>query len=421
VTTRIGALLDRLRTGFWAVPTLLVVGAVVLALATVRLDRALADDFGGRITFGAGADGAREVLSAITTSMITFTGLVFSITIVVLSLTSSQFSPRVLRTFLRDRQTQVSLGIFIGTFVYAVLVLRTVSGLPDDTFVPAVATSMGVVLLLASVGAFVAYIHHVTSMIQISSILASIAGETRHALERELPTGLPETPVVVRPYGVPVAELPAPRSGVLVDVDVDRVVRQARTADLVLVSHLHYGAFVPQGAPLVSVHRGDATALDAHAVVRHFSLKQERTMLRDVAFGFRQLADITAKALSPGINDPTSAVQALDGLHDLLRRLATRSLPTGVYADDEGQIRLYLPAPAFEDFLALALDEAEQYGADSIQVQQRITALLDDLRAAALPEHRAAVEKRIALRAEKAARSRRSSASGSGRVAAQAP
>ena len=139
--TRLSALPDRLRTGFWAVPSLCVAVAVALALGLVRLDRALAEGFGGRITFGAGADGAREVLSAITTSMITFTGLVFSITIVVLSLTSSQFSPRVLRTFLRDRQTQISLGVFIGTFVYAVLVLRTVSGLDDDTFVPAVATT----------------------------------------------------------------------------------------------------------------------------------------------------------------------------------------------------------------------------------------------------------------------------------------
>ena len=402
--TRLSALLERLRTGFWAVPTLFVLVATALALGLVRLDRAISDGFGGRITFGAGADGAREVLSAITTSMITFTGLVFSITIVVLSLTSSQYSPRVLRTFLRDRQTQVALGVFIGTFVYAVLVLRTVSGLDDDTFVPAVATTFGVALLLASVGSFVSYIHHVTTMIQASSILASISRETRMALERELPTGLPETPAVVRPQGVPVAQLPAPRSGVLADLDVAAVVGHARRADVVLVSRLHYGAFVPEGAPLVEVHRGDATALDAESVARGFHLTQERTMQRDVAFGFRQLADIAAKALSPGVNDPTTAVQALDGLHDLLRRLATRSLPTGVHADDEGQIRLYLPAPRFEDFLALALDEAEQYGAQSIQVQQRITALLDDLHAAALPEHRPAVEARIAARAETGSR-----------------
>ncbi len=403
MSSRFRTLVERLRTGFWAVPTLCVLISAALALGLVRLDRELQEGF-GRVTFGAGADGAREVLGAITTSMITFTGLVFSITIVVLSLTSSQFSPRVLRTFLRDRQTQLSLGVFIGTFVYAVLVLRTVSGLEDDVFVPAVATTGGVVLLLVCVGVFVAYIHHITSMIQISSILASISGEARAVLEAQMPTGSPPTPVVVRPQG-PVAVLPAPRSGVLVDLDVGGLVRLACQADVALVSGLHYGGFVPEGAPLLEVHRGDPGRLDDRAAVRAFHLGQERTMQRDVAFGFRQLADIAAKALSPGVNDPTSAVQALDGLHDLLRRLATRSLPSGVHADEQGQIRLYLPQPRFEDYLALALDEAEQYGEQSTQVQQRITALLDDVCAAALPEHRPALEQRIAARAEKGLRS----------------
>ena len=397
--SRLRTLVELLRNGFWAVPTLFVALSAALAFGMVQLDRALAEGL-GRVTFGAGADGAREVLGAITTSMITFTGLVFSITIVVLSLSSSQFSPRVLRTFLRDRQTQISLGVFIGTFVYAVLVLRTVSGLDDDIFVPALSTTVGVLLLLVCVGVFVAYIHHITSMIQISSILASISGETRTVLEKELPTGLPPTPLVVRPRG-PVAVLPAHRSGVLLDLDIGGLVRLARDADVALVSKLHYGAFVPEGAPLLEVHRGDAARLDAKAAVHAFRLGQERTMQRDVAFGFRQLADIAAKALSPGVNDPTSAVQALDGMHDLLRRLATRTLPTGAHADAEGQIRLYLPQPHFADYLSLALDESDQYGADSIQVQQRITALLEDVRAAALPEHRAPLDARIAARAEK--------------------
>ena len=402
--TRLSAIAEAVRTGFWALPTVCVAVACALALGLIKLDRELSEGF-GRVTFGAGADGAREVLSAITTSMITFTGLVFSITIVVLSLTSSQFSPRVLRTFLRDRQTQLSLGIFIGTFVYAVLVLRTVNGLDENTFVPAVATTVGVLLLLLCVGVFVAYIHHITSMIQISSILNSISGETRDAVEREMPTGMRETPVVIRPSGMPDAVLPAVRSGVLVDVDIPRLVRCAREADVVIVSDLHYGAFVPEGAPIAAVHRGDTTRLDSQAVAKSFALAQERTMQRDVAFGFRQLADIAAKALSPGVNDPTTAVQALDGMHDALRRLATRSLPTGAHTDEDGQIRLYLPQPRFEDYLALSLDEVEQYGAESIQVQQRVTALLDDLCAAALPEHRPAVEQRMAARAEKGLRS----------------
>ena len=394
---RAAALLDRIRTGFWAVPALCVGVAAALALALVAADRALTGRF-GRLTFGAGPEGAREVLSAITTSMITFTGLVFSITIVVLQLTSSQFSPRVLRTFLRDRQTQLSLGVFIATFVYAVLVLRTVNGVEDDTFVPALATTVGVLLLLLSVGVFVAYIHHVATAIQVSSILESIWKETRDVLERRLPPGLPPTPAVVRPRETPVAVVPSPRAGVVTALDVDALVQLAGAADVVLVCQVPVGGFVPEGAPLVEVHRGDPGALETAEVRRAFGFGQERTMQDDVAFGFRQLVDISTRALSPGVNDPTTAVQALDRLHDLLRRLVTRSLPTGSHADAEGRIRLHLPAPLLEDYLALSLDEAERYGGDVGQVRDRIDAMLLDLRRAALPEHRAAVEARMTER-----------------------
>ena len=169
---------EGLRTGFWAVPTACVLMAVLLAVGLVEVDRTL-DEGLGRFTFGAGPDGAREVLSAITTSMITFTGLVFSITIVVLQLTSSQFSPRVLRTFLRDTQTQLSLGVFVATFVYAVMVLRTVDSSDGARFVPAVSTTVGVVLLLISVGVFVDYIHHIATAIQVSTLIRAVGDEAR--------------------------------------------------------------------------------------------------------------------------------------------------------------------------------------------------------------------------------------------------
>ena len=245
---------------------------------------------------------------------------------------------------------------------------------------------------------FVGYIHHIATSIQVSSILQSIAGETRAVLERELPSGGPPPPVVVRPAGTPVAVLPAPRSGVLVQIDIAMLVRVADDCDVVLVSGVHLGDFVPEGAPLVEVHRGNADPLDANRALRAFSLARERTMQQDVAFGFRQLADIAARAMSPGVNDPTTAVQALDGMHDLLRRLSTRHLPTGVHADGAGRPRLYLPQPRFEDYLSLALQQVDQYGADSLQVQERITALLTDVRAAALPEYRPPLDARLAKR-----------------------
>lgn len=304
----------------------------------------------------------------------------------------------MLRTFLRDRVTQWSLGIFTSTFVYAVLVLRTVRSGDDDQFVPAVATTVALLLLLTSVALFVAYIHHVSTTIQVSSIIESIGVETREALDRRYPAGRgePVDAAARPPDDLPSAVLPAPRAGVLVDVDEPTLVRLAAEAGVVLRSATSVGAFVPEGAPLIEV-LGDASRLDVKAVTSALPQDRERRLQSDVAFGFRQLVDIAERALSPGINDPTTAVQALDQLHELLRRLATRPLRTGVHLDGEGDVRLVLPPERLDDYLDLALAEIAQYGADSRQVQHRIARMLDDVEAAALPQHRAALTRARAL------------------------
>jgi uncharacterized membrane protein len=380
-------LLDSLRTGFWAVPTSCALLAAGLAVAMVEMDRTSGDRL-GRLAFRAGPDGAREVLSAITTSMITFTGLVFSITIVVLQLTSSQFSPRVLRTFLRDRQTQWSLGAFVATFVNAVMVLRSVNSSDGQVFVPATATTVGVVLLLVSVGVFIAYIHHVSTAIQVSSLIHAVGEETRTAIARLLPTE--DAPKRSRPALPGRSRVVLTRTyGVVTSVDVQELVGLARRADVVLVLRPALGEFVPEGAPLLDVH-GDGPLAD-DAAVRAVVLGRNRTMQQDVAFGFRQLVDVAERALSPGVNDPTTAVQTLDELQDLLRRLVVSPLPDGIHVDTDGTVRLLTRALRLGDLLSLALDEIDQYGAEATQVQSRIASLLDDLEPAATPEHRSQV------------------------------
>lgn len=390
---------ESLRSGFWAVPALCVLLSVLVAVVLVAVDRRLQAEVA--FTFGAGPDGAREVLSAITTAMITFTGLVFSITVVVLQLTSQQFSPRVLRTFLRDRQTQWALGIFTATFVYAVMVLRTVDGGDGQQFVPAVATTFALLMLLLSVGLFVSYIHHIATSIQASSIIGAISEETRTALDRHFPAGRAEPPDAPTPPPTGTSAstvVPATRSGVVTTVDTSQLVAAASAAGVVLRTGVHLGDFVPEGAPLLEVV-GDPQRLDHEAVLGAIAQARDRTLQQDVAFGVRQLVDIGERALSPGVNDPTTAVQVLDQLHDLLRRLATRPLRTGVHADDNGHVRLVMPAERFGDYLCLALDGIDQYGADARPVQERIDALLADISAAAIPAHRQAVAALCAARA----------------------
>lgn len=390
------AVRESLRSSLFAVPAVCVALAVGAALGMVAVDHRLEAGLGS-YTFGAGPDGAREVLSAITSSMITFTGLVFSITIVVLTLTSGQFSPRVLRTFLRDRVTQYSLGIYVATFTYSVLVLRTVRT-GEDAFVPALSTTFALLLLLVSIGMFITYIHHISTTIQVSSIIASIAAETRRTIERETSADEEPDSGAAVSGGAPLTEAVPPGSrqlcaegyGVLTMIDVDALVDLACEADVVLVTSVAIGDFVPEGAPLVHVV-GDPGPLDADDVLGAFHLAKDRSMQMDVAFGFRQLVDIGEKALSPGINDPTTAVQVLDSVHDLLRRLATRQLPGGEHRDEAGHVRLRRPARGFAELLDLALEEVAAYGENSIQVRRRLRALLLDLRSAARPEHQAAV------------------------------
>ena len=397
MTSRWQGFRESLRNGFWAVPSGCVVLALLASLALVAVDRRVAASLS--FTFGAGPDGAREVLSAITTALITFTGLVFSITIVVLQLTSQQFSPRVLRTFLRDRLTQYALGVFTATFVYAVMVLRTVNS-GDSEFVPAVSTTFAMFLLLLSVALFVAYIHHIATAVQASSIIGAIGAESREALDRRFPPGDDEpadATAALPPDDLPSLVLPARRSGVVTTVDEQRLVELAARAGVVLRTGVHLGDFVPEGAPLLEV-LGDPAELDVKAALQAVTQGRDRTLQQDVAFGVRQLVDIAERALSPGVNDPTTAVQALDQLHDLLRRLVTRPLRTGLHVDDGGAVRLVVPPDRLEEYLALALDEIEQYGSDAQPVQRRIDTLLTDLRAAALPQHREAVEERCRIR-----------------------
>ena len=379
------ALRERLRTGLWFVPTLFAVGAVLLAVGLLALDRALAGSAPSILfAFGGTAAGARSVLSTIAQSMLTFTGLVFSITMLVLQLASSQLSPRVTRTFLRDRSNQVVLGLFVATFVFTLVVLREVrtpvGG--DAGFVPAVSVWVAFALLLASVGAFIYYIDHMAHAIRASTVIASIWRETATAIDRRLPLedapdGRAAHPMGDRGRGDGHLVLKAPSAGYLVRVD-EAAIGSAAEGDGRVVELLPtIGDFVPEGGPLARLS-GDWDRDAADEVTRAIGIGQERTLDQDVAFGFRQLVDIAVRALSPGINDPTTAVQALDRIHDLLRRLARRWFPPEHRVTD-GAVHLVVPRPLWPDFVRLALDEIRIAGEGQVQVARRLAVVLADL------------------------------------------
>ncbi|WP_375765911.1 DUF2254 domain-containing protein [Archangium gephyra] len=399
---RLTRMAESIGMSYWLVPSLCVLVAIGLSHAAQALDSRLSHEEHAWYLFRGGPEGARSVLTAVGSSMMTFAGLVFSVTILVLQQASNQFSPRVLRTFLQDRRSQLALGIFVGTFVYALLALRTVRGTSEGIalHVPSLSVWLAVVLSLLCVVTFIFYIHHVAQSIRAVVILTRIRDETLRSLERMYPEGIggdTRDSGLEWPPGSPSLLVPYPgTSGVLVTVDEERLFSCARKAGVTLALVPMMGDFVPQGSVLFEVW-GEAGKLDVGALLAALGVGPERTLQQDTAFGFRQLVDIAERALSPGINDPTTAVQAIDQLHALLRRMVLRRFPSASREDEDGTPRLVCPRPDWDSYVRLAVDEIREYGEGSLQVARRLRFLLEDLLRVAPVFRRDELERQLAL------------------------
>ncbi len=388
---------EYLAASLWFFPALFVFAAILLAEVTTRIDRRYDETFGA-VVFPGGVDTALTMLSTIASSMITFTALVFTITIVVLQLASQQFSARILRTFIRDRNSQFALGIFLATFVFALTSMRVVDvGTAEGatTSNPTVSVATAFFLVLVSLGTFVHYINHMSNSVRVSNLVAAVGRDTRAVIDRWYPADRRWANAVDRPTGEPLRSIAAPQPGVLLAIDQSELVDAATQRECTLVLRRKVGDFVPEGEALVDVYGpGD---IDDEVVLRQIGLGNERTMEQDPAFGLRQLVDVAEKALSPSLNDPTTAVQAIDQIHDVLRQLAQRPYPPDEHADEEGSVRLVAPKPTWEDFLHLAIDEIRLYASHSIQVARRLQAMLADLLEVARPDRISAIDEETRL------------------------
>lgn len=390
---------ERLSSQVWPLTVVVLAGVLGIAALVSAVDDRVRDVTWLR--FPGGPDSARSLLSSIASAMITFTALVFTITIVVLQLASQQFSPRVLRTFLRDRTSQVALALFASTFTYALLVLRQIT--PDR--VPPVSVSFSVVLVLASVVTFIGYISHMANAVRASTIIASVAEETRDTIDAGFYAVDDVRTLEPRADDHEEAQewrrrtasdvVLARRHGVLVGVDVARAVDVATRVGGTLVVHPSIGDFVPEGTDVLRVLGPELGDRARHEIAKCITIQKDRTMQQDVAFGLRQLVDIAERALSPSLNDPTTAVQATDHIHDLLRRLCVRRFPPEVHRDDDGHVRLVAKVPSWDELVTLAVSEIRSYGARSIQVHRRLRAMLLDLRSIAPVSRRAALDREL--------------------------
>ncbi len=396
----------------WFVPAVLTISAIGLAALTVWIDGVLLAD--GRIdvylAFGGGAEGARGVLSAIAGSLVTVTGVVFSITIVALQLASSQFSPRVLRSFTRDRANQVVLGAFIATFTYTLLVLRTVrsAGADGQVFVPSISVSVAILLALVSIGLLIFYIDHAARSIQASVIIERVTHDTRGLVQALFPDP------VGKPAGARAA-LPLPatyptvvraeRAGYLQAVDDEALFGLADRTRLTVRMEPRIGDFILPGAALASVWAPEPVEDGVATVVRRaFVLGPERTLQHDVELGIRQLADIAIKALSPGINDPTTATTCIDRLAEIMVLFGNRRHPDPVRSSREGRVRVVMRETGFDHAVALGFDQIRHYGAADARVASHLLIALGRVAALVPPDRRAPLldQADAALRAARA-------------------
>ncbi|MDP9075377.1 MAG: DUF2254 domain-containing protein [Actinomycetota bacterium] len=365
---------EALRTTLWLVPTAMVIVAAALFTGTYAIDRAAADGLirlPGWINTD-GADAARQVLIGVAAAVITVAGVVFSITILALTLASQQFGPRMLRNFIRDRGTQFTLGAFVSTFVYSVLTLGSVSNQGANQFVPNLSIAVALALTLGSVLVLIYFIHHVATSIQLTAVMSSIAGDFQRTVdelfgdEAELSTAtgeaglsVPELLVRLDHDGVTVA---ATASGFLQAVGHRRLVRIASSSEAVIRLLNRPGHFLVEGRPLAVVWPADAAPKVARALGRAQVVGPHRTLTQDLGFAVDQLVEIALRALSPAVNDTFTALNCIDWLGDGLCKISARDLPDGIYRDGRGLVRLIDPVITYERLVKGAFDKIRQAG-----------------------------------------------------------
>ncbi len=356
----------------WFVPGLFVLGALGLSAFILWLDRHVSADYWW---LPASTPGAAESLSStIAAGMLTFTGVVFSTTLVAIQLAGGQYSPRVVRVFVRSTLTHVTLGIFLATFVFA---LNTLVETRDGSVarVPTFTILALYVMVLATLAAFITFCHGIVRLLRVQYLLRTVALHAREAIERFVPTaGAYVTAAAPVPAAEPALVRNGRRTGVLMSVDTLGLTEVAAAAGGWIDLLVQPGEYLGVGTPVARLHAPSPGTDVGHRVTACFLLGGERTLIQDPGFGLRQLADIAVRALSPAINDPTTAVQAIDRITSLMATLAERPDPSGFYTGEDGVVRVRAPEPGFARLAALGYTEIALFGADSPQVSRRLLA-----------------------------------------------
>lgn len=388
-------------------PSLMVAGSIALAMALIEADLAGSDQWLSQWPrlFGVGEEGARLILSTLAGSMMTIMGITFSMTLLALVLASSQYTSRILRNFMRSRVTQFTLGVFAGIFAYCLIVLRAIRGSGGvDEFVPSLAVFFAFVISLGGVGVLIYFIHHIASSIQASNIIASVAHETNASIDRLLPEKQDNKPDEddLRSQGLESLDkrtwypVPAAVSGYIQNVNSDALLLLAEEIRTIVRMEHGVGGFIVQDTALVSLaltYPPDQKTIDTLNAA--YSISRHRTVEQDPAFGIRQIVDIAIKALSPGVNDTSTAIICVDYLTSVMARLAGRQFPLSHRYEGE-TLRVVAIVTSFEGLLAEAFDQIRGSAEENVAILARMLGALHTIGSQTIrPSHLRALSEQL--------------------------
>lgn len=373
---RVFQIMYELRASYWFVPSIMALLAIVLGAVMVWLDAGPAAGFLDGLGWyqKAKPDGAHQVLSTIAGSMITVAGVVFSITIVAIAYAASQYGPRILTNFMSDRGNQVTLGTFISTFVYCLVVLRTIRGGDEGQFVPQLAVMVGLFLALCSIAVLIFFIHHVPRSIHINNVVAQIGKQLLHSLSKRFPAQIGDPPEddnavgsgtegeVALAEAIGRAKIRSPANGYIEAVDDEALMETACANDLLLRLHHRPGDYVLCGEPLISaLSDKKVDEKTKRALQQSYSIGNNRTPAQDTFFLVDELVEIAARALSSGVNDPYTAITCLDWLAAAAAELSRRRIPSSRRVDGHGVVRVLALPQSFAEFIDRGFGRMRQY------------------------------------------------------------
>ncbi|RJS93717.1 DUF2254 domain-containing protein [Salinisphaera sp. Q1T1-3] len=377
--------LEIARSSFWYIPSLMMTTGIVLFAATLSLDKlGVTGAWLGRVFYSGGPSNAGNLLQTLTGAMVAIATVVFSTMMVVLTLATSQFGHRLIRSFMRDRANQSVLGIFLATFVYCLLVFHMVGNDPKNQFVPGISLTVGFALSIFSTCTLIYFTHHMAALVSAPRVLETVAGELDGAIARVYPDSDSPEPadadgVRAPELGHGTQEIVAEHGGYVQTVGEKALITCAKKHDVLIESRVSYGDYVFAGTVLARVHGRELADDAVSQVVSQYVLGPDRTTDRDLMFAVNQVSEIAVRALSPALNNPYTALDCLNRIGRSLATVLGRPRPSEAHVDDDGELRLVLRLPYFPSLFDTAFMPIRNYGRTSVETLEQMLSVIEKL------------------------------------------